>query len=90
VCPAEFDVGQHRRAMVYAITEGEDKPLKYPVMFHAVDVVFVNKLDLLPYLEFDLELFYERLREVNPTVEIIEVSARTGDGVDRVVAWLRP
>ncbi|MDJ0769858.1 MAG: hydrogenase nickel incorporation protein HypB [Ilumatobacter sp.] len=90
VCPAEFDVGQDRRAMVYAITEGEEKPLKYPVMFHAVDAVFVNKIDLLPHLDFDLDAFYEHLRQVNPTVEVVEVSARTGDGVDRVAEWLRP
>lgn len=89
VCPAEFDVGQHRRAMVYAITEGEEKPLKYPVMFHAVDAVFVNKLDLLPHLDYDLDAFYANLREVNPTVEVIEVSARTGEGVDQVATWLR-
>ena len=57
VCPAEFDVGQHARAMVYAVTEGEEKPLKYPVMFRAVDVVVVNKIDLLPHLDFDLDRF---------------------------------
>ena len=89
VCPAEFDVGQHRRAMVYAITEGEEKPLKYPVMFHAVDAVFVNKLDLLPHLDFDLDAFYTNLRAVNPDVEVFEVSARTGDGVEQIVAWFR-
>lgn len=90
VCPAEFDVGQHRRAMVYAITEGEEKPLKYPVMFHAVDAVFVNKIDLLPHLDFDLDAFYRNLSDVNPDVEVIETSARTGVGIDEIARWLAP
>jgi hydrogenase nickel incorporation protein HypB len=88
VCPAEFDVGQHARAMVYAITEGEEKPLKYPVMFHACDVVVVNKIDLLPHLEFDLDRFYANLRMVNPTVRVVEASARTGHGISEWCAWL--
>ncbi|MFW2383582.1 MAG: hydrogenase nickel incorporation protein HypB [Acidimicrobiales bacterium] len=89
VCPAEFDVGQDRRAMVYAITEGEEKPLKYPVMFRAAEVVVINKMDLLPHLDFDLELFRSNLRKVNPTATVIELSARTGDGVDKWIDWLR-
>lgn len=88
VCPAEFDVGQDRRVMVYAITEGEEKPLKYPVMFRAVDAVVVNKIDLLPHLDFDLAAFYRNLREINPTVTVFEVSARTGAGLDAWVDWL--
>jgi hydrogenase nickel incorporation protein HypB len=88
VCPAEFEVGTHHSAMVYAITEGEEKPLKYPVMFRAVDVVVVNKIDLLPHLDFDLDLFEANLARVNPTAEVIRLSARTGDGVDRWLAWL--
>ena len=88
VCPAEFDVGQHARAMVYAITEGEEKPLKYPVMFHACDVVVVNKIDLLPHLDFDLDRFLANLRAVNPTAQVIEVSARTGEGIDDWCEWL--
>ena len=66
VCPAEFDVGEHARAMVYAVTEGEDKPLKYPVMFRSVELVVINKIDLLPYLDFDMALFQANLRAVNP------------------------
>lgn len=89
VCPAEFDVGQHARAMVYAITEGEEKPLKYPVMFRAADVVVINKLDLLPHLDFDLDRFRSNLRQVNPSTTVIETSARTGDGVDTWCDWLR-
>ncbi len=88
VCPAEFDVGAHRRAMVASITEGEEKPLKYPVMFRAVDVVVVNKIDLLEHLDFDLELFTRNVRQVNPTALMIEVSARTGQGLDRWHDWL--
>lgn len=88
VCPAEFHVGEHHRAMVYAITEGEEKPLKYPVMFRSADVVLVNKIDLLPHLDFDLELFLANLRGVNPGVEVIETSARTGAGLDEWCAWV--
>jgi hydrogenase nickel incorporation protein HypB len=88
VCPAEFQVGEHRRAMVYAITEGEEKPLKYPVMFRSADVVLVNKIDLLPHLDFDLDAFYANLKAVNPAVAIIETSARTGQGVEEWCAWL--
>lgn len=88
VCPAEFAVGEHAKAMVYAITEGEEKPLKYPVMFRSVDLVVVNKIDLLPFLDFDLELFLGNLARVNPSATVIQVSARTGDGVDAWVEWL--
>jgi hydrogenase nickel incorporation protein HypB len=88
VCPAEFDVGAQARAMVYAVTEGEEKPLKYPVMFRAVDVVVINKIDLLPHLDFDLDRFLANLDDVNPGVATIHASARTGEGVDRWCAWL--
>jgi len=89
VCPAEFDVGENARAMVYAITEGEEKPLKYPVMFRSCELVVVNKMDLLPYLGFDLDGFLANLRQVNPAAEILFVSARTGEGVDPWCDWLR-
>ena len=88
VCPAEFDVGAHDSVMVYSITEGEEKPLKYPVMFRSVSTVLVNKMDLLPYLDFDIGLFHRNLAAVNPGVHVIEVSARTGDGLDAWHAWL--
>jgi hydrogenase nickel incorporation protein HypB len=88
VCPAEFDVGAHDSVMVYAITEGEDKPLKYPVMFRSVGVVLVNKTDLLPHLDFDLDLFRRNLARVNPAVRVFEVSARTGDGLEGWHRWL--
>ncbi len=88
VCPAEFDVGEHAKAMVYAITEGEEKPLKYPVMFRAVDAVVVNKIDLLPHLDFDLDLFLANLRAVNPGAAVIQVSARTSAGIGEWCSWL--
>ncbi len=88
VCPAEFDVGEHAKAMVYAITEGEEKPLKYPVMFRAVDAVVVNKMDLLPHLDFELDRFLANLHAVNPKAEVIQVSARSGAGVERWTEWL--
>ncbi len=88
VCPAEFRVGEHSRAMVFAVTEGEEKPLKYPVMFRAADVVVVNKIDLLPHLEFDLNAFLANLNAVNPLAEIILASARTGEGVAEWCSWL--
>jgi hydrogenase nickel incorporation protein HypB len=88
VCPAEFDVGEHAKAMVYAITEGEEKPLKYPVMFRAVDAVVVNKIDLLPHLDFDLDRFLANLRAVNPAATVIQVSARTGAGTGEWCRWL--
>ena len=89
VCPAEFDVGQDARAMVYAITEGEEKPLKYPVMFRSCELVVVNKMDLQPHLGFDLDGFVANLRKVNPAAELIFASARTGEGVDTWCDWLR-
>lgn len=88
VCPAEFRVGEQAKAMVFAVTEGEEKPLKYPVMFRAVDVVVVNKVDLLPHLDFDLDLFLTNLDAVNPAAEVILASARTGEGVKAWCAWL--
>ena len=88
VCPAEFDVGEDAKAMVYAITEGDDKPLKYPVMFRAVDLVVINKIDLLPHLDLDLDRLLDNLHDVNPHAETILASARTGRGVDEWCRWL--
>ncbi len=88
VCPAEFDVGENAKALVFSITEGEDKPLKYPVMFRAAELVVINKMDLLPYLDFDLESFRENLQAVNPGVGTIDASARTGQGVPAFCDWL--
>ena len=88
VCPAEFRIGEHARAMVISITEGEDKPLKYPLMFHAADVVVINKLDLLEHLDFDLELLAANIATVNPQAEQFRVSARSGEGVEALRDWL--
>jgi hydrogenase nickel incorporation protein HypB len=89
VCPAEFRVGEDVRVMVSSITEGEEKPLKYPLMFRACELVLVNKLDLLPHLEFDLERFLANLDAVHPDVPRILLSARTGEGVEEWRTWLR-
>jgi hydrogenase nickel incorporation protein HypB len=88
VCPAEFRVGEDVRVMVYSVTEGEEKPLKYPLMFRTADLVLVNKVDLLEYLDFDLEQFLGNLDVVNPGVRRILTSAKTGQGVDEWCAWL--
>lgn len=88
VCPAEFNVGEDAKAMVYAVTEGEEKPLKYPLMFRSVDVVVINKVDLLPFLDFDLQLFERNLHAVNPRAAVFRLSARTGDGVEEWCDWL--
>ena len=88
VCPAEFRVGEDVRVMVYSITEGEEKPLKYPLMFRSADLVLVNKVDLLEHLDFDLEQFLGNLEAVNPGVGIVLTSARTGQGVDEWCDWL--
>ena len=88
VCPAEFDVGAHLRVMVCSVTEGEDKPLKYPVMFRSVDAVLVNKTDLLPHLDLDVDLLERNIRAVNPSTQILRMSARTGAGLDDWYAWL--
>jgi len=88
VCPAEFRVGEDVRAMVCSVTEGEDKPLKYPLMFRTCELVIINKLDLLPYLDFDLDKFLYHLDQVHPDVERMLVSARTGEGVAAWRDWL--
>jgi hydrogenase nickel incorporation protein HypB len=88
VCPAEFKVGEHHRVMVSSVTEGEDKPLKYPLMFRACELVLVNKIDLLPHLDFDLEKFLHHLDVVHPAVPRLLVSARTGEGVEAWREWL--
>jgi len=88
VCPAEFRVGEDARVMVASVTEGEDKPLKYPLMFRACELVVLNKVDLLPHLDFDLDKWAQRLQTVHPGVTTLLVSARTGEGVDAFRDWL--
>jgi hydrogenase nickel incorporation protein HypB len=88
VCPAEFRVGEDARVMVSSVTEGEDKPLKYPLMFRACELVLLNKTDLLPYLDYDVERFVANLESVHPGVPHMLVSARTGAGVEAWREWL--
>jgi hydrogenase nickel incorporation protein HypB len=88
VCPAEFKVGEDTRVMVTSITEGEEKPLKYPLMFRACELVLINKIDLLPHIEFDLDRLLYNIDQVHPEVETILVSARTGEGIDTWREWL--
>ncbi len=89
VCPAEFDTGASKSAMILSVPEGDDKPLKYPLMFTVCDVLIVNKIDVLPYFDFNLELMTQRVKKLNPNMEIISISAKTGEGVEAWVDWLR-
>lgn len=89
VCPALFDLGENHRVVVLSVTEGEDKPLKYPTMFNRADLIVINKIDLLPYVEFDLQKCIEEARKLNPTAQIISLSATTGEGLQRWYDWVR-
>jgi hydrogenase nickel incorporation protein HypB len=88
VCPAAFDLGEAHKVVVLSVTEGEDKPLKYPDMFHAASLMLLNKVDLLPHLSFDVERCLEYARRVNPSIEILQVSATSGAGLDAWLAWI--
>jgi len=89
VCPAMFDLGEQERAVVISVTEGDDKPLKYPDMFHSSTLCIINKIDLLPYVKFDVEKTKEYARKVNPKLEIIELSCTTGEGMSQWYDWLK-
>jgi hydrogenase nickel incorporation protein HypB len=89
VCPAAFDLGEDHKVVVLSVTEGEDKPLKYPQMFQAANLMLINKIDLLPHLRFDLEKCKEFARRVNPKIRIIELSCHSGVGMDQWYEWLR-
>jgi hydrogenase nickel incorporation protein HypB len=89
VCPAEFDIGEDVRVVVLSVTEGEDKPVKYPTMFRTCDVAILNKIDLLPYLDYDKEKALAYIRQVNPAMPVFEISARTGEGLDAWIEWLK-
>ncbi len=88
VCPAAFDLGEAHKVVILSVTEGEDKPLKYPDMFAAADLMLLNKVDLLPYLRFDVAQCLAHARRVNPGIQILQVSALTGEGMEAWLAWI--
>ena len=88
VCPAEFDTGSCGNAMILSVPEGDDKPLKYPLMFSVCDLVIINKTDVLPYFDFDMEKCRKNILQRNPRAKVIPISAKTGEGVDTFADWL--
>jgi len=88
ICPAEFALGEHKKVVISSMPEGDDKPAKYPLMFTEADVVVINKIDLLPHIEFDVASFRKTVEGLNPDVKIFEVSCKTGDGIDAWCSWL--
>lgn len=88
VCPAEFDTGAVKNAMILSVPEGDDKPLKYPLMFSIVDVLLINKIDAMDYFDFDLEAVKERAANLNPNIKIIPISAKTGEGINEWTDWI--
>lgn len=89
VCPAEFDTGASKNVMILSVPEGDDKPLKYPLMFSIVDLLLINKIDAMDYFDFDLQACIKRVKKLNPNVEIIPISAKTGEGIDKFADWIR-
>ncbi|HAB60905.1 MAG TPA: hydrogenase accessory protein HypB [Lachnospiraceae bacterium] len=89
VCPAEFDTGSTKNAMILSVPEGDDKPLKYPLMFSICDVLLINKIDVLEYFDFNIDLCTQRAKKLNPNIKVIPISARTGEGVSEWTDWLR-
>lgn len=89
VCPAEFDTGASKNAMILSVPEGDDKPLKYPLMFSIVDVVLINKMDSIGVFDFDIEAVKERVKKLNPNIKVIPISAKTGEGIEEWVNWIR-
>ncbi len=88
VCPAEFTIGDHKKVLVSSTPEGHDKPFKYPLMFHTVDVVLLNKADLMPYLDFDLEIFSQAIKGINEKIEVFPISCTSGQGIEQWLSWL--
>lgn len=88
VCPAEFNIGEHIKMLVVTVTDGSDKPYKYPLAFEKADIIVLNKADLLPYVDFDEDFFMKGVRALNPDVPVCKVSARNGDGFEKVVEWI--
>ncbi len=89
ICPAEFDTGAGKKLMILSVPEGDDKPLKYPLMFQESDALVISKIDALPYFDFDLDKCKERVKKLNPNIEIFPVSAKTGEGMEEFENWLR-
>lgn len=89
VCPAEFDTGAAKNAMILSVPEGDDKPLKYPLMFSICDVLLINKTDVLPYFDFDLDACKRRAQKLNPDIKVIPVCAKTGEGMEEWIEWLK-
>jgi len=89
VCPALFDLGEKYKVVILSVTEGDDKPVKYPHMFRASDIMILNKIDLLPYVQFDMEKCVRYARQVNPNIQIFQLSATTGEGLEIWYHWLR-
>ena len=88
ICPAEFALGEHKKVLIASIPEGDDKPFKYPLMFHTADAVLINKIDLLPYVKFDIQAFSRVIKGMNEGVEIFQISCATGQGIQEWVSWL--
>ncbi len=88
VCPAEFDTGAHKNITILSIPEGDDKPLKYPLMYQVSDVVLINKIDTIDYFDFDFDAAEDRIMNLNPDAEIFKISAKTGDGIDEFIDWI--
>ena len=89
VCPAEFDTGASKNAMILSVPEGDDKPLKYPLMFSIVDVLLINKIDAISIFDFDFKALEERAKKINPNIKVIQISAKTGQGIDEWIDWIR-
>jgi len=88
ICPVEFNLGEHKKVLIASVPEGDDKPVKYPAMFHEADAVVINKTDLLPYVKFDMDSFVKTIQELNGKANIFQVSCTTGQGIERWVSWL--
>jgi hydrogenase nickel incorporation protein HypB len=88
VCPSLFELGEKKRIVIISVTEGEDKPLKYPSMFEHADTCIINKTDLLPYVDFDMEKVKQYALSVNPHLQLMELSAKTGEGMEQWISWL--
>ena len=88
ICPSEFTLGEHKRVVISSVPEGEDKPIKYPLIFVDADAVIVNKIDLLPYVDFDRTAFHRSVEGLNPKVEVFQVSCKTGEGIEKWCSWI--